>query len=257
MIKFYFNHAPNPVKVGADAGGNRPALRAGTGGHAQGRAVRTGLPAPNPNAKVPVIVDGEATVFDSNAILLYLAQKTGRFLPPDTPAERGAMWSWLMFVASGVGPFSGQFVHFRNFAPEPKAYAVNRYGVEARRHYGILNDRLATWPFMSATATASSTWRCGAGPGRCPSRWATVLFDTLPHLSGGRPDRPAPGRATPGRLRDTYSPSRDRRRARRFRSRRRVPEGAGLIADSRPTAGCPRRSRAAGRASSPRRPASD
>ena len=65
---------------------------------------------------MPAIVDGDVTVFDSNAILLYLAEKTGKFLPP--PAARGELLSWLMFVATGIGPFSGQAVHFRHFAPE-------------------------------------------------------------------------------------------------------------------------------------------
>ena len=71
----------------------------------------------NPNAKVPAIVDGDVKVFDSNAILLYLAEKTGKFLPANTPAARGPMLSWLMFIASGVGPFSGQAVHFRITRP--------------------------------------------------------------------------------------------------------------------------------------------
>jgi GSH-dependent disulfide-bond oxidoreductase len=82
-------------------------------------------------------------VFDSNAILLYLAEKTGLFLPPDTPAERAQMYSWLMFVASGIGPYCGQAIHFKLFAPEPKVYAVNRYTFEAERHWGIVNDQLA------------------------------------------------------------------------------------------------------------------
>jgi GST-like protein len=86
----------------------------------------------NPNAKVPVIVDGASTVFDSNAILLYLADKTGQFLP--SPEHRGAMLSWLMFVASGIGPFTGQCVHFKHFAPEPNPYAFNRYDFEGWRH---------------------------------------------------------------------------------------------------------------------------
>jgi hypothetical protein len=95
----------------------------------------------NPNAKVPVIVDGASTVFDSNAILLYLAQKTGQFLP--TPEQHGAMLSWLMFVASGIGPFTGQCVHFKHYAPEPNPYALNRYDFEAWRHWKILDAHLA------------------------------------------------------------------------------------------------------------------
>ncbi len=67
----------------------------------------------NPNAKTPALVDGEAVVFDSNAILLYQAEKTGQFLPSNTPAERAQMYSWLMFVATGIGPYSGQAVHLQ------------------------------------------------------------------------------------------------------------------------------------------------
>jgi GST-like protein len=82
-------------------------------------------------------------VFDSNAILLYLAEKTGKFLPSNTPANRGQLLSWLMFVATGIGPYSGQAVHFRHAAPEPKDYALTRYDFEAKRHYGILDAHLA------------------------------------------------------------------------------------------------------------------
>jgi GST-like protein len=106
------------------------------------------LTALNPNNKVPVIQDGDVTVFDSNAILLYLAEKTGQFLPENTPAARGDLLSWLMFVATGIGPYSGQAVHFRHFAPEPKDYAHERYQFEAKRHYGIADARLAQHTYM-------------------------------------------------------------------------------------------------------------
>jgi GSH-dependent disulfide-bond oxidoreductase len=96
----------------------------------------------NPNGKVPATVDDGVTVFDSNAILLYLAEKTGQFLPENTPAVRGELLSWLMFAATGLGPFSGQAVHFKHFAPEQVPYALNRYMYEAERHYGILDQRL-------------------------------------------------------------------------------------------------------------------
>ena len=102
----------------------------------------------NPNAKLPAIVDGDVKVFDSSAILLYLAEKTGKFLPPNTPAARGELLSWLMFVASGVGPFSGQAVHFRHHATEKVPYAHNRYQYEAERHYGIIDARLADRRYM-------------------------------------------------------------------------------------------------------------
>jgi GSH-dependent disulfide-bond oxidoreductase len=92
---------------------------------------------------LPAIVDGEVTVFDSNAIPLYLAEKTGKFLLARGDKARGEFLSWLMFVASGFGPYSGQSVLFRAHAPEKIEYALNRYAFEAQRHFGILDARLA------------------------------------------------------------------------------------------------------------------
>jgi GST-like protein len=146
MLKFYFNGSPNPTKVALfleEAGLAYEPIAIDT---RKGDQFKPEFAAINPNAKVPVIVDGDATVFDSNAILLYLAEKTGKFLPK--PAQRGELLSWLMFAATGIGPFSGQAVHFRHFSPEKVAYAHNRYQFEADRHYGILNDRLAKRKYM-------------------------------------------------------------------------------------------------------------
>jgi GST-like protein len=146
MLKFYFNGSPNPTKVALfleEAALPYEAIPVDT---RKGDQFKPAFAAVNPNGKVPAIVDGDTTVFDSNAILLYLAEKTGKFLPK--PAARGELLSWLMFVASGVGPFSGQAVHFRHHATEKVPYAHNRYQFEAQRHYGILNDRLAKHKYM-------------------------------------------------------------------------------------------------------------
>lgn len=146
MLKFYYSLAPNPMKVALfieEAGLPYDAIPVDTRKGEQHAAAFTAL---NPNAKVPVIVDGETTVFDSNAILLYLAEKTGQFLPP--ARDRGPMLSWLMFVASGVGPFSGQSVHFQHYAPEKIAYAINRYDFEAWRHWNVLEAHLAGKAWM-------------------------------------------------------------------------------------------------------------
>ncbi len=146
MLRFYYNLAPNPTKVALcleELGLPYEAVPVDT---RKGEQHAPEFLRINPNAKVPAIVDGDQVVFDSNAILLYLAEKTGQFLPPAN--ARGQMLSWLMFVASGIGPYSGQAVHFTRFAPEPKEYAVNRYVFEARRHWGILDARLATRRFM-------------------------------------------------------------------------------------------------------------
>jgi GST-like protein len=148
MIRFYYNLAPNPMKVALcleEMGLPYEPVPVDT---RKGEQHRPEFLAINPNAKVPAIVDGDATLFDSNAILLYLAEKTGRFLPGNSAAERGQMLSWLMFVASGIGPYSGQCVHFRHFAPEPKDYAVDRYVFEAQRHWAILDARLGKHRFM-------------------------------------------------------------------------------------------------------------
>lgn len=148
MLKFYYNAAPNPLKVGLfleETGLPYDGIPVDT---RRGQQHEPAFLAINPNAKVPAIVDGDAVVFDSNAILLYLAEKTGQFLPADTPAARGAMLSWLMFVASGVGPFSGQAVHFRHVAPGENPYPRKRYDYEARRHWRIVDERLALAPYM-------------------------------------------------------------------------------------------------------------
>ena len=147
MIDFYYNTAPNPMKVALfleEAGLPYTLHPVDT---RLGQQFAPAFVKINPNAKLPAIVDGDVTVFDSNAILLYLAEKTGTFLPAETPAARGEMLSWLMFVASGIGPYSGQCVHFSHFAPE-SPYAINRYRREVERHYAILNDRLAKTPYM-------------------------------------------------------------------------------------------------------------
>lgn len=147
MIKFYYNGAPNPMKVALlleEAGIAYEAIPIDT---RSGDQHKPEYKAINPNAKAPAIVDDGVAIFDSNAILLYLAEKSGQFLPSD-PQARGPMLSWLMFVASGVGPYSGQSVHFKHFAPEPKEYAVNRYDFEADRHYRIIDERLASNKFM-------------------------------------------------------------------------------------------------------------
>jgi GST-like protein len=148
MIKFYYSLAPNPMKVALfleEAGLEYEAIPVDTRKGEQHGAEFSKL---NPNNKVPVIVDGDATVFDSNAILMYLGQKTGQFMPDDSPKAQGELFSWMMFVASGIGPYSGQSVHMRHFAPEPKDYAVKRYLFEAKRHYGIIDARLGQHEWM-------------------------------------------------------------------------------------------------------------
>jgi GST-like protein len=148
MLKFFYHPSPNPAKVALfleEAGLEYELVPVDT---RKGEQFTPAFLAINPNAKTPALVDGDAVVFDSSAILLYLAEKTGRFLPQNTPKQRAELFSWLMFVGSGIGPYSGQAVHFKHFAPEPKTYAVNRYTYEAERHWGILDTRLAKQHYM-------------------------------------------------------------------------------------------------------------
>jgi GST-like protein len=103
----------------------------------------------NPNSKIPAIVDRDAnlSVFESGAILIYLAEKTGKLLPTE-PKARYAVLQWLMFQMGGVGPMFGQFNHFKKFAPEKIPYAINRYEKETLRIYGVLDKQLEEQEFL-------------------------------------------------------------------------------------------------------------
>lgn len=148
MIHFYYHPSPNPAKValaleemGLDYEVRPVDTRKGEQHEAAFRAI-------NPNGKTPAITDDGQRVFDSNAILLYLAEKSGKFMP----ANRAEALSWLMFVATGIGPYSGQAVHFRHIAPRMDKsgsdYGNQRYQFEARRHWKILDDHLADREWM-------------------------------------------------------------------------------------------------------------
>ncbi len=108
----------------------------------------------SPNNKMPAIVDQEGpdgapfSMFESGAILIYLADKTGQFLSAD-PAERYTTLCWVMFQMGGVGPMFGQAHHFRIYAPEKIDYAVNRYSNETARLYGVMDRRLGESPYLA------------------------------------------------------------------------------------------------------------
>ena len=108
----------------------------------------------NPNSKIPAIVDAEGpggkplTLFESGAILIYLAEKSGKFLPEDRRGRCEVM-QWLMFQMGNVGPMLGQAHHFRAYAPEKLPYAIDRYTKEAGRLYGVIDRRLADRSFIA------------------------------------------------------------------------------------------------------------
>lgn len=121
----------------------------------------------NPNSKIPAIIDQETgiRVFESGAVLIYLAEKTGQFLPSALEA-RFSVLEWLMFQLAGVGPMFGQFEHFRNAAREQLPYAIERYQRETLRLLGVLNRQLGSNPFIagdySIADMATFPWVAGA-----------------------------------------------------------------------------------------------
>jgi GSH-dependent disulfide-bond oxidoreductase len=165
MIRFYYHPTPNPLKISLfleEAGLPYEVVAVDT---SKGEQHSPAFRKINPNGKVPAIVDTdgpggrEARVFDSNAILLYLAEKTGQF--GGSTEDRPELLSWLLFIASGLGPFSGQAVHFQFVAPAGSDYAVNRYRREAERHYQVIEDHLTGRTFMvgdSYTIADMSLW---------------------------------------------------------------------------------------------------
>ncbi len=135
----------------------------------------------NPNGRIPVIVDRENddhVVFESGAILLYLAEKTGRLLPSD-PAARSQVIQWLMFQMGGIGPMQGQANVFYRYAPQPIPYAIERYQNETRRLYEVLDRRLAGRDYLvgdySIADIASFTWVS-------THEWSGVSLDGLGHV---------------------------------------------------------------------------
>ena len=141
----------------------------------------------SPNNKIPALVDSDGpdgqpiSLFESGAILLYLAGKTGRFLPDGT-AARYEVLQWLMFQMGGVGPMLGQTHHFRIYAPEKIPYAIDRYSNEAKRLYGVMNKRLAKSKYLggpeySIADIATFPWlRSWKNQG--------IDWDDYPHLKG-------------------------------------------------------------------------
>jgi GSH-dependent disulfide-bond oxidoreductase len=136
----------------------------------------------SPNGRIPAIVDrdaGDFAVFESGAILVYLAEKTGRLLPSD-PKGRSLVLQWLMFQMGGIGPMMGQANVFFRYLPEKIQPAIDRYQAEVRRLFGVLDARLADHPYLagdySIADIANWAWvRTHA--------WSGVALDGLPNLA--------------------------------------------------------------------------
>jgi GST-like protein len=138
-----------------------------------------------PNNRIPAIVDtapadGGAAVslFESGAILLYLAEKTGKFIPADLRGRADAL-QWLFWQMGGLGPMAGQNHHFSQYAPEKIPYAVDRYVKETNRLYGVLNKRLADRPFILGTYSIADM---ASYPWVVPYERQGQNLDDFPHL---------------------------------------------------------------------------
>jgi GST-like protein len=150
MIKLYAAHTPNGRKISVMLEECSLRYEIVKLDLAKGEQRTPLFTAINPNQKIPAIVDGEVTLAESGAILIYLAEKCGRFLPQ---AQRHATLQWLMFQMAHVGPMLGQAHHFRLQAKEKLPYAIERYEKEAARIYGVLDRELQKRDYLAGEYT--------------------------------------------------------------------------------------------------------
>jgi GST-like protein len=182
MIKLFFHPSPNPLKVALFLEEAQLPYELVVTDTRKGDQHKPGFLKINPNAKTPAILDGDIRVFDSNAILLYLAAKHQKFLSADTEEEKAETLSWLMFVASGIGPYSGQAVHFKHYAPETIDYAINRYDFEAWRHWNIINEHLASRRYMVGNAYSIVDMAVWGWARAIPFVLGAEAYDKLPNV---------------------------------------------------------------------------
>ena len=197
MIEFYFHATPNSMKVAVLLQELELPFTVRPIDIFKGEQHSSAFKAINPNAKIPAIVDGNNVVFDSHAILLYLAGRHGAFVP-DERAEYAAMLSWLMLVATGLSPFSGQAIHFMHYAPEQIPYAINRYTREVSRHYGVLDARLGQMRYLAGdryTIADMALWGWAASAGYVFGADGLTAYPNVERFMAEMAARPAVQRA--------------------------------------------------------------
>jgi GST-like protein len=138
----------------------------------------------SPNNKIPALVDHDGpggqpiSIFESGAILIYLAEKGGKLMPKD-PRGRYNVLEWLMFQMASVGPMLGQAHHFRRYAPDQIQYAIDRYTNEAKRIYNVIDKRLAEVPYLAGDYSIADI---ATYPWLRPHRWQGQELENFPHL---------------------------------------------------------------------------
>ncbi len=201
MIDFYYWTTPNGHKITMfleEAGLPYKVIPVNIGA---GEQFKPEFLAVSPNNRIPAISDREPkgggapiAVFESGAILLYLAEKTGRFIPQDI-RSRVEVLQWLFWQMGGLGPMAGQNHHFNVYAPEKIPYAIERYVKETNRLYGVLNKRLADRPFVAGEYSIADM---AAYPWIVPYERQGQKLEDFPHLKRwfeAIKERPATARA--------------------------------------------------------------
>ncbi|MGN6321488.1 MAG: glutathione binding-like protein [Dyella sp.] len=185
MIDLYFAATPNGLKAKLFLEEAQLPYRAIPVSLSKGEQFKPEFLAISPNNKIPAIVDhapadgGEpVTLFESGAILLYLAEKIGRLIPQDTHG-RAEVLQWLFWQMAGLGPMAGQIGHFNVYAPEKVPYAIDRYARETSRLYGVLDRRLADRPFIAGEFSIADI---ACYPWIVPHEAHGQDLDAFPHL---------------------------------------------------------------------------
>jgi GSH-dependent disulfide-bond oxidoreductase len=177
-ITLYTSATPNGYKVSVALEEMALPYEVVTVDLAKGEQKTAAYLAINPNGRVPTLVDDGFAVFESGAILMYLAEKTGQLMPSDTQG-RSRVVQWLMFQMGGIGPMMGQANVFYRYFPEKIPAAIARYQGEGRRLFAVLDAQLATHEFLAGDYSIAdiANW-CWVRT----AKWSGIELEGLPHL---------------------------------------------------------------------------